>query len=143
MLKMKNTIILLGFFCTTMLVCKSQSSRIDTLQYLINIEKSKQNYVGKPFAVLINSLEIKPLSAFSVFASNDKNSLVETAFFFENTIDRVKAGSIRMIIIWQEKSKNIQEAWKLEKKGTNGLTNEQIQFYHGKKIKDIVISRKQ
>ncbi len=62
---------------------KAQNGVPDTLAYLQTIVDNKSNYIGQPFSVLLDSLQIQ-IKFFSPFASipHDKTKETSTSFSF-------------------------------------------------------------
>ncbi|MGO4710706.1 hypothetical protein AB4Y90_16695 [Chryseobacterium sp. 2TAF14] len=78
--------------------CKA-NAQLDTLQYINRIAINKQNYIGKPFSVLLKALrKVPPKKYFTI-----DNCDYDTQFFFSNK-DGATMGKYKMLIVWKYSS---------------------------------------
>jgi len=78
----KIILIIIIFFTAIIKNANAQSSGVpDTLAYLQSIVANKSKYIGKPFSVLMNSLQIQ-IKFFSPVASISYNKNLETSTLF-------------------------------------------------------------
>ncbi len=112
----------------------------DTLAYLQNIVANKSQYIGQPFSVLYNNLQIQ-VKFFSPFAAihHDKNKETSTSFsfYFPQTADDMYLTYPKLRISWQlhldiNQSLNL---YNLNDGGTTPVYN----FYKNAIIADIQI----
>lgn len=94
-------IILVFFFAFT----KNAKAQVpDTLAYLQTIVANKANYIGQPFSVLANSLQIQ-IKYFFPYASIHHNKNKETstsiAFYFPVTVNELYLTYPGLEICWQ------------------------------------------
>ena len=80
---MKKIIILLLFsFCLNKVKAQTFSNYADTANYLIHkIENKKTLFVGKPLSVLLDSLKIQPVDAYSGNSTSKGDAFGKRIFF--------------------------------------------------------------
>lgn len=85
-------------------VKKIQAQVPDTLIYLQSIVANKSNYIGQPFSVLKNNLQIE-IKYFFPFAAIHYNKNIETstsfAFYFAQTTNEYYLSYPRLKVTWQ------------------------------------------
>jgi hypothetical protein len=126
----------------------------DTLKYVIKcIEENRAQYIGKPFNVLLNDLELPVKSFFNGGISNrEKKGETITIAFYEQTAAAVLAdirgnrrhhdvdSLVMLTIIWKtplplDSAENLQNS-------SGGIWTPAVQEYFGKQIiKDIIAKR--
>ncbi len=76
----------------------------DTLAYLLSIVSNKAQYIGQPFSVLKNNLQIQ-IKYFQPFAAvsydKDKETSTSFAFYFPNNVDELYLTFPKLEVYWQ------------------------------------------
>lgn len=76
----------------------------DTLTYLKSIEANKSQYIGHPFSILLNTLQLE-IKFFQPFASKPHDRFKETttifSFYFPNSNAEMYLTSPSLTIIWE------------------------------------------
>ena len=114
----------------------------DTLAYLQTIVANKSQYIGQPFSILLNNLQIQ-VKFFSPFASLPYNKYKETstsfAFYFPQSTDDYYFSYPRLRVSWQSYLDANQSdiLWKNNNGG--GWTTAVANFYANAIISDIQI----
>jgi hypothetical protein len=136
---MKNIIktLFLGLF----IFCFNKlSAQLDTLNYLKQFEANKNQYIGKPFSVLLNSMtQIQPKTAWSIPLGRKKTITSDTRFKFANK-ELSFNNTVTLLIDWNEEIPRTQTRF-YEQKNEFYFTNEEREFYGNKIIKDIKVYR--
>ncbi len=82
----------------------AQTGVPDTLAYLQSIAANKAQYIGQPFSVLKNNLQIQ-IKYFQPFAAipydKDKETSTSFAFYFPNNVDELYLTFPKIEIYWQ------------------------------------------
>jgi hypothetical protein len=141
---MKKTLILLSLIFT-IYSTKAQTGGgvIDTLVYLKSIVTNKAQYIGQPFSVLSNSLQIL-IKHFSPYANEhaciNKETSTGFAFYFLNSANEVYLTYPELVIKWQTGGLNkiiSRQIWNTNNGGM-WLQNA-ASFYNNAIIADIYI----
>lgn len=114
----------------------------DTLSYLKTIVDDKANYIGKPFSVLLNNLQIQ-IKHFSPIADINEDKNKETAtffsFYFPQSADEIYLTYPCLRVSWQT-SLNAAISRSLYKTNNGGgWTQAVVDFYKNAIIADIDI----
>jgi hypothetical protein len=122
---------------------KAQTGVPDTLAYLQTIVQNKAQYIGQPFAKLLDSLQIK-IKLFFPIADLPYNRFKETStsfsFFFTAAADDLYLSYPMLEVIWQTPG-NADQSRQLRKQYRNLGWNSLIaDHYSSKIIADIYIS---
>lgn len=135
-------IILFGLFCFS----KGTLAQIgisDTLTYLKSIEANKSQYIGQPFSILLNTLQLD-IKFFQPFATKPHDRFKETttifSFYFPNSNAEMYLASPSLTIIW-ETPLDINQSFQIFGIGNNkGRWNTAaLSYYSSSIIKNIVI----
>ncbi len=130
-------VVLLGFVRNA----EAQTGVPDTLAYLQSIIANKANYIGQPFSVLQNNLQIQ-IKYFQPFAGihHDKNKETSTsfAFYFPGNADEIYLTFPKLEIYWQPYLNAVQSRGIAQ--GNRGIWSSAAQaFYANGIIADIKI----
>ena len=140
---MKKLILMLILSGTIFKNAGAQTTSVtDTLAYLQTIVASKANYIGQPFSVLMNSLQM-PIKSFIPFASVhfEKNKETSTSFSFHarQTGDDYYSAYPLLRVSWVTPL-NAEQSKILWKSNNCGLWSQAaIEFYSTGIISDIQI----
>jgi len=114
----------------------------DTLAYLQTIITNKAQYIGQPFAVLLNDLQIQ-VKFFFPFASLPYDKTKETstsfAFYFPQTAEDIYLTYPHLEIYWQTPLNADQSRALRSQYRTVGWTSAIANFYANAVISDIKI----
>ena len=135
------------FFISALLVIcfanntKAQSQPVtDTLSYLNTIVANKASYVGKPFSVLMNDLQIQ-IKFFFPFADlnhdKTKETSTEFSFYFPPTAEEIYLTYPSLEITWQTNLNASQSRALYTQYRALGWSNEVATFYSSGIIADI------
>ncbi|MDN3692907.1 hypothetical protein QWZ06_11740 [Chryseobacterium tructae] len=116
------------------------NAQLDTLKYLKQFEANKAQYIGKPFAVLLNDMiQIQPKTVWPVLITNKKSVIRESEF---NFCDKEKSFNnvIKLYITWQEEIPRSDIKYCEQKNGFY-FTEEERVLYGNKIVKDILVYR--
>jgi hypothetical protein len=139
---MKKTVLILIIIIITFAKnTKAQTGVPDTLAYLQSIVANKAQYIGQPFSVLQNNLQIQ-IKYFQPFAAihydKDKETSTSFAFYFPNNADEIYLTFPKLKIYWQPYL-NITQSLGIAH-GNRGVWSSTAQaFYANGIIKDIQI----
>jgi len=111
----------------------------DTLAHVKYFETNKAYYIGKPFSVLLNDLNIKPKLAMPGYGRYFLSA--HTYFVFAERAQMYNYGKIRLIIKWYIPIKG-DEASYYAKKNNAYFTEEEEAFYGSKIVNDIWVERR-
>lgn len=140
---MKKIITTLFFTACLISVLNTRAANTkDTLSYLQSIVANKANYIGQPFSVLLNNLQIQ-IKHFSPIAiiQEDKNKETATffSFYFPQSAEEIYLTYPCLRISWQT-SLNAATSRSLYKTNNGGgWTQAVVDFYKNAIIKDIDI----
>lgn len=117
-------------------------NKIDTLLYLKGIVGNKANYIGKPFSVLLNDLQIQikrfsPISGLSRDISKETETLF--SFYFPQSIDEFHLTRPCLRVSWQPYLNATTSTNLFVKHNGGGWVQEVIDFYANAIIEDIDI----
>jgi len=100
----KFILIIIVFFAAIIKNADAQTSIPDTLVYLETIVTNKGQYIGQPFSVLMNSLQIQ-IKFFSPVASISYNKNLETStlfsFYFPKNSEEIYLTYPSLEIYWK------------------------------------------
>ena len=136
---MKKIILIIGVFFILFDSHAQSSNQTDTLGYLKYIYQHKDQFIGKPFSVLLDSLKIK-IVYFGPNAglSNDMTKETNTIFYFINPTSVEDFSSMNIDIFWQKYlDANISDRIFSNSEGWN---NEARDFYKNGIVKSIYVS---
>lgn len=139
---MTKAILFLFFVSIHIHDLKAQNGVPDTLVYLKTIVDNKNNFVGKPFGVLVDSLKIK-IKYFSPFAAEhkakDKETSTSFSFYYPRTADEIYLTYPHIEIFWQTPLDAIQSDFLYTKFRFVGWHPEIARFYSTAIIDDLQI----
>ncbi|HNP33975.1 MAG TPA: hypothetical protein PKN96_11845 [Flavobacterium sp.] len=122
----------ISIFCYSF---SSEAQSSDTLTYLNHIVATKSNYIGRPFSVLLDSLQL-PIKAFNISTYRSQNLKKESSiligFAYANTPETIDLTFPRLEIIWQIPNDAIA-TWDLYRI-YDGAWNPSVQGYYQNKI---------
>jgi len=121
---------------------KAQSGVPDTLAYLQTIVANKAQYIGQPFSVLYNNLQIQ-IKLFSPFAGKhsriDDETSTSLAFYFPQTIEDHYLSYPRLDIYWQVPL-NINQSEGIWRNSSSGnWSSASYNFYKNAIVSDIKV----
>lgn len=140
---MKNILIIMIIFLSAFInKADAQNNGLpDTLVYLQNIVTNKSNYIGRPFSVLLNDLQIQ-IKFFSPFGiipyDKTKETSTSFAFYFPNSALDHYLSYPRLRISWQPYLDNIYSN-SLHDQFNGGWVPTVISYYSNAIISDIEI----
>jgi len=136
------------FICIYLVICfannaKAQSSPVtDTLNYLNTIIANKASYVGKPFSILMNDLQIQ-IKYFFPFSNlhhdQTKETSTEFSFYFPPTAEEIHLTYPSLEIFWQTHLDATKTRALYTQYRALGWAPEVATFYSSGIIKDIRI----
>lgn len=116
------------------------AQQIDTLTYVKQFEINKNNYIGKPFSILLNDMtKISPKTVWMTTNPSNMNNIKESRFKF-TTKEKSFKNAVTLLITWKDfvPFKDIEY---LSKKNKFYFTSEEKNFYGTKIIQDISVYR--
>ncbi len=136
-----NIYLLFVIFTTTSSEVKAQGVP-DTLAYLQSIVLNKANYIGQPFSVLQNHLQIE-IKFFSPFGAIPHDKYKETStslgFYFPETAEEVYLTYPSLEIYWRPYLNAKQSGLLYSQYNVGGWSVEVANFYANGIISDIKI----
>ena len=110
---------------------EAQIKENDTVIKIKEIRLNKEKYIGKPLAVLLADLKIKPVKIISGSPANNRNVINTTDFHFRSDLN-----NYYISILWQEHITN-KEIKKIEKANKYKATNEEVNIFKECIVKDV------
>jgi hypothetical protein len=137
---MKICLILLLFIFNS-INTKAQEKENDTISLIKEIRLNKEKYIGKPFAVLLDDLKIKPNKIFHSSPANNRNVVYMTSLYFRSDLN-----NFYITIVWQDyipkteinERNNYRQLNKSEIDAKYSFTKEKKNYVKNKIIKDII-----
>ena len=132
---MKNIIkicLIIILFIFNIGIVEAQVKENDTISQIKEIRLNKEKYIGKPFAVLLGDLKIKPVVIISLSPANNRNVINTTTFYLRSDLN-----NYYIRIVWQDfiTKKEVKE---IEKTHKYKATNEGKNILKGYIVKDIL-----
>jgi len=116
----------------------------DTLAYLQQIEANKSHYIGQPFSVLENALNVD-IKYFFPFADIHSNKFAETstrfAFYYPASADDTYLTYPSLDIYWISPYLNLQESFQLMPIGNFGKYLQIVSSHYANRIIRNIIVR--
>jgi len=141
---MKKTLFIIFFFFSAFVKnADAQASGVpDTLVYLQSIVANKSKYIGKPFSVLLKSLQIQ-IKFFSPVASKSYNKNKETStlfsFYFPKNSEEIYLTYPSLEIYWKPYLNAVQSELLYSKCQSIGWSPAVAAFYENAPIANIKI----
>ncbi|MCB0716600.1 MAG: hypothetical protein KDC06_11375 [Chitinophagaceae bacterium] len=120
----------------------TQAQVPDTLAYLQSIELNKANYIGQPFSVLFNNLQIQTKYFYSyanIHYDKNKETATKFAFYFPQTAEDLYMTSPSLKIYWQTPLNANQSGLLWGNNDGGGWNTNVYNFYKNAIIKDIQV----
>lgn len=139
---MKKILTILAFVLIANLKTANAQGVPDTLAYLNSIVLNKNNYIGQPFSVLSNNLQIQ-IKFFSPFAAIHHKKNMETstsfAFYFPLNENQIYLTYPSLEIYWQPYLNASQSSILYSQFDGGGWSSAVYDFYKNAIIADIIV----
>lgn len=137
---MRKILIIVFFSSMLTSVSKAQVGVPDTLAYLQTIVNNKTQFIGQPFNVLLDSLQID-IKFFFPFAAihraNNKETSTSFSFYFPPTTEDIYLTYPHLEIVWQTPLDANQSDILYTQNRSVGWTISIVNFYYNSIISDI------
>lgn len=132
MKNIKKICIILILFIFNIGNVQAQVKENDTISQIKEIRLNKDKYIGKPFAVLLADLKIKPALIISLSPANNRNVINTTTFYFRSDLNNYYIRIVWQDFITKKEVKGIEKTHKYK------ATNEGKNILKGYIVKDIL-----